>query len=58
MAKTVMDVAMVLTTMAGSDPDDSASAEADAHKTDYAAALDVNALQGARIGAIRRGEGL
>ncbi len=53
MAKTVMDVAMVLTPMAGSDPDDPQSADADAHKTDYASGLDVNALKGARLGVVR-----
>lgn len=50
---TVEDAAIVLTAMAGSDPLDPATAEADARKVDYRAALDANSLQGARIGVMR-----
>lgn len=50
MTGSVRDAAMMLTAMAGSDPADKATAEADAHKTDYAAALDANWLAGKRIG--------
>lgn len=53
MTLTVADAALLLTVMAGSDPADPATAEADAHKSDYTQALDANALQGKRIGVAR-----
>jgi amidase len=53
MARTVADAAALLTIMAGSDPADPATREADARRADYAAALDANALQGRRIGVLR-----
>jgi amidase len=53
MTLTVSDAALLLTVMAGSDPSDPATAEADAQKTDYTKALDANALQGKRIGVAR-----
>ena len=53
MTTSVADTATLLTVMAGSDPADPASAEADAHKQDYAKALDAGALRGARIGILR-----
>lgn len=53
MARSVADAAILLTAMAGADPADPATAEADAHAQDYAAALDADALEGARIGAAR-----
>lgn len=53
MATSVADVATMLTVLAGSDPADPATAEADAHKTDYRAALRAGALKGARIGVLR-----
>ncbi len=52
-ATTVEDAARVLTVIAGTDPEDAATAEADAHKTDYRAALDANSLSGVRIGVLR-----
>lgn len=52
-ATTVEDAAIVLTVIAGSDPADPATVEADARKVDYRAALDVNSLRGARIGVMR-----
>jgi len=52
-ATTVEDAAIVLTAIAGSDPLDSATAEADARRVDYRAALDANSLQGARLGVMR-----
>ncbi|MDP9103395.1 MAG: amidase, partial [Pseudomonadota bacterium] len=52
MARSVEDVAAMLTAMAGSDPADPATKEADAHKTDYLAALSPTALAGKRIGVI------
>lgn len=57
MARTVADTAALLTAMAGNDPEDPATTEADAHKTDYASGLDASALQGARIGVIRSDDG-
>jgi amidase len=53
MGRSVADVAAVLNVIAGSDPADPATAEADARRADYAAALDPNALQGRRIGVVR-----
>ena len=53
MAATVTDAARLLSAMAGSDPADPATAEADAHRIDYAGALDAGSLKGARIGVLR-----
>ena len=53
MMRTVKDAAALLTYMAGSDPGDPATADADTHKTDYLKGLDPNALKGARIGVMR-----
>ena len=53
MARNVADMAALLTVMAGSDPGDPASQEADAHKTDYLKGLDPNALKGVRLGVVR-----
>ncbi|HEY0413972.1 MAG TPA: amidase [Allosphingosinicella sp.] len=53
MARTVRDAALVLTAIAGADPGDPATAEADRHRTDFAAALDPGALRGKRIGVMR-----
>jgi len=53
MAATVRDAARVLTVIAGSDPADAATAEADVRRTDYVAALDAGSLRGARIGVMR-----
>ncbi len=52
-ATTVEDAAIVLTVIAGSDPADPATAEADARKVDYRAALDPESLRGARLGVMR-----
>jgi amidase len=57
MAASVREAAQLLTAIAGNDPADPATAEADAHKTDYAAALDPNALAGKRIGVMRFASG-
>ncbi|MGA0603013.1 amidase [Caulobacter sp. KR2-114] len=51
--RTVRDAALVLSVIAGSDPADPATREADAHRTDYAAGLDAQSLKGARIGVLR-----
>lgn len=53
MARNVMDAAMLMNVLAGSDPEDPASAEADAHKTDYVKALSRDALKGQKLGVIR-----
>ena len=53
MGRSVEDVAALLTIMAGSDPIDAATVEADAHKTDYSAALSKDALRGKRIGVLQ-----
>jgi amidase len=52
-ARTVREAALLLTAIAGSDPADPATREADARKADYAAALDVGSLKGARLGVLR-----
>ncbi len=53
MAVTVYDAARLLGAIAGSDSADPATALADAHRTDYAAALDAGSLKGARVGVMR-----
>jgi amidase len=53
MTDDVRDAAVLLTVIAGSDPADAATVEADKHKTDYAAQLDADALKGKRIGVMR-----
>ncbi|HEY1224554.1 MAG TPA: amidase [Brevundimonas sp.] len=53
MTRTVTEAAIVLTAIAGSDPADPATAEADRHRTDYRAALNAGSLRGTRIGVAR-----
>lgn len=53
MARNVTDAAALLNALAGSDPGDADSKDADAHKTDYVAALNADSLKGARLGVIR-----
>ena len=53
MTDSVRDAAELLTVIAGSDPADPATAEADKHRTDYAAQLDASSLKGKRIGVMR-----
>jgi len=53
MARSVADVALMLTGMAGSDPADPATLDADAHATDYSAAIAGATLRGKRIGVLR-----
>ena len=53
MTRTVADAAALLTAMAGSDAQDSATALADQKKTDYTQALTRNGLQGKRLGVVR-----
>lgn len=53
MTRDVRDAAIMLTAIAGSDPRDPQTRDADAHRTDYAAGLSEHALEGARIGVMR-----
>jgi len=53
MTATVREAAILLTAIAGSDPADAATREADQRKKDYAAALNAGSLRGARIGVMR-----
>jgi amidase len=55
MARTVTDAAALLNALAGSDPGDPDSKDADAHKTDYVAALSAGSLKGVRLGVVRGG---
>lgn len=55
-ARTIADAAMMLTIMAGSDPDDIATVDADKHRSDYSLALD-GGIDGMRIGVFRWAEG-
>jgi amidase len=55
MARTVRDVAILLTAMAGADPEDRATAASHGHlQPDYTKYLDPNGLKGARIGVVRK----
>ncbi len=54
MARSVKDAAMLLSAIAGSDPLDEATAEADARKTDFVTGLDTSSLSGKRIGVMRK----
>jgi amidase len=53
MTRDVRDAAVLLGAIAGSDPADPATAEADAHVTDYLAGLKPDALKGVRLGVMR-----
>jgi amidase len=57
MTATVREAAMLLSAIAGSDPADKATRDADKHKEDYVAALNPDALKGARIGVMRWASG-
>jgi amidase len=52
-AANVSTAARVLSAIAGADPDDPATKDADAHISDYVAGLKRDALKGARIGVLR-----
>lgn len=49
----VADAALLLSVIAGTDPADAATAEADARKADYTLSLNPQALRGSRIGVAR-----
>lgn len=53
MARSVRDAAMLLDVMAGSDPRDPMSSDADAHKVSYSASLSTSSLKGVRLGVMR-----
>ncbi|MCP1469465.1 amidase [Sphingobium sp. OAS761] len=55
MARSVRDVAMLLSALIASDPADAATADAMTHARDYAAALDPAAVKAMRIGVLRGG---
>ena len=57
MAASVREAAELLSVIAGSDPADSATRDADKHRRDYAAGLDANSLKGKRIGVMRFASG-
>jgi amidase len=57
MTASVREAAELLTAIAGSDPADPATREADKRKRDYAAGLDANSLKGKRIGVMRFASG-
>jgi len=50
MARSVADAAAILTAIAGTDPADAATVDADRHRTDYAAFANPDGLAGKRIG--------
>ncbi|MBD5603526.1 MAG: amidase [Candidatus Eremiobacteraeota bacterium] len=52
MGRSVADVAALLTVIAGSDPRDPATRDADTHKTDYGAGLSTASLAGMRLGVL------
>jgi amidase len=53
MTTTVEDAAKILTAIAGSDPADVATKDADSHKTDYAKGLSKDALKGVTLAVAR-----
>ncbi len=53
MTRNVADAALMLTAMAGSDPKDAATTDADRHATNYLAALQGATLKGKRLGVLR-----
>lgn len=57
MTRNVADAALLLTAIAGSDPADPATAEADSRKTDFSAGLADASLKGVRIGVLRKQSG-
>lgn len=54
MARSVADAAAVLSVIAGNDPNDPATKEADQHRVDYTEGLAEASLEGVRIGVLRQ----
>jgi len=54
MARSVYDAALLLNAIAGSDPADPATADADKHVTDFTKGLATYSLKGVRIGVMRK----
>jgi amidase len=54
MARSVADAALLLNAIAGTDPDDKATAEAGPHLTDFTAGLGTASLKGKRVGVLRK----
>lgn len=57
MTRSVADAALLLNAIAGSDPADAATAEADSRKTDFTQGLATATLKGQRIGLLKRAVG-
>jgi amidase len=57
MTRTVRQAAELLTAIAGTDPADPSTAQADRRKVDYAAGLDAGSLRGTRLGLMRFASG-
>jgi amidase len=57
MTHTVADAALLLTAIAGSDPADPATAEANTRKVDFTSGLGTASLKGVRIGVLRQQAG-
>ena len=57
MARSVADAALLLGAIAGSDPADPATLDADKYKTDLTAGLPAASLKGVRIGVLRKQSG-
>lgn len=57
LTRTVIDAARILTVIAGSDPEDPATRQADNRRVDFAAALSVDSLKARRIGVMRFASG-
>ena len=57
MTRTVLDAALMLDAMAGSDPADPATLDADRRRGGYVSALTMDALKGRRLGVLRFCEG-
>jgi amidase len=57
MTASVSEAAQLLTAIAGTDPADPATREADRRKRDYAAGLDAGSLKGKRLGVMRFASG-
>ena len=57
MTRTVRDAALIMNAIAGTDPADPATSEANQRREDYVARLSPNSLQGARLGVMRFASG-